>query len=71
MQVLSVVVAPAYLTDHRLWCLLSGRTVSVSMQHGTSGPSAYAFSTFAIILGRAFHRYPEGFRLCRLACDLV
>jgi len=71
MQVLSVLVAPAYFTDSNLWCLQVCRMVNVSMQHGTSGASAYACTHFGLILGRAFHRYREGYGFGRLACDLV
>jgi PAS domain S-box-containing protein len=71
MQVLSFLVAPAYFTDRNLWCLQTCRMVSVSMQHGTSGASAYAYGLFGMILGRTFHRYREGYVLGRLACDLV
>jgi PAS domain S-box-containing protein len=71
MQVLSFLVAPAYFTDRNLWCLQTCRMVSVSMQHGTSGASAYAYGLFGMILGRTFHRYREGYRLGRFACDLV
>jgi PAS domain S-box-containing protein len=45
--------------------------VNVSMQHGTSGASAYAYGRLGTILGPAFHRYPEGYRFAQLACDLV
>ena len=43
MQVLSVLIAPAYFTDFHLFCLLVCRMVNVSMQHGTSGASAHAY----------------------------
>ena len=71
MQVLSVLAAPATFTDFQLFCLLACRMVNVSIQHGMSGASAYGYACLGSILGAAFHRYREGYRLGRLACDLV
>jgi PAS domain S-box-containing protein len=71
MQVLSVLTAPAYFTDFRLWCLQVCRMVNVSMQHGVSGASAHAYSRFGFMLGPVFHRYRDADRFAKLACDLV
>jgi len=59
MDMLSVLITPAYFTDFHFYCLLVCRMVNLSMQHGTT------------LLGPAFHRYPEGYRFAQLACDLV
>ena len=45
--------------------------VKVSLQHGLSGPSTHGFATWGLLLGGAFHRYGDGFRFAKLACDLV
>ncbi len=71
MQVLSTLVGTTYFTDFHLFCLLVCRMVNVSMQHGTSGPSAHAYGYWGIVLGPVFHRYREGYRSAKLACDLV
>ena len=71
MQVLSVLAGPATFTDFRLFCLLACRMVNVSIQHGMSGASAYAYACLGSVLGANFHRHREGYRLARLACDLV
>jgi predicted ATPase/signal transduction histidine kinase len=71
MQVLSVLAGPATFTDFRLFCLLACRMVNVSIQHGMSGASAYAYACLGSVLGANFHRYREGYCLARLACDLV
>jgi PAS domain S-box-containing protein len=71
MQVLSVLTPPAYFTDFRLYCLQVCRMVKVSMQHGTSGPSAHAYGFLGIVLGLVFHRYSDAHRFAKLACDLV
>ena len=45
--------------------------VKISMQHGTSGASAHGYAHLGFILGPVFHRYSEGYRFAKLACDLV
>jgi signal transduction histidine kinase/PAS domain-containing protein len=71
MKLLSVLTPPAYFTDLHLFSLLVCRMVNVSMQHGTSGASAHAFAILGHILGPVFHRYMDGYRFAKLACDLV
>src|SRR5208282_3276442 len=71
LQVLSVLAGPATFTDFQLFCMLACRMVSVSIQHGMSGAAAYAYACLGSVLGANFHRYREGYRLARLACDLV
>ena len=71
MRLLSALRDAAYFTDFHLFCLLLCRMVNVSMQHGTSGASAHAYGFLGTILGPVFHRYSEGYRFTRLACDLV
>jgi predicted ATPase/signal transduction histidine kinase len=71
MQVLSVLAGPATFTDFQLSCLLACRMVNVSIRYGMSGASAYAYAWLGSVLGPTFHHYREGYRLARLACDLV
>jgi PAS domain S-box-containing protein len=71
MQVLSTLQAPAHITDFHLLCLLVCRMVNISMQDGTSGASAHGYALLGYILGPVFHRYSEGYRFAKLACDLV
>jgi PAS domain S-box-containing protein len=71
MRVLSALLIPAYFTDFHLFCLLVCRMANVSMQHGTSGPSAHAYGRLGTILGPVFHRYRDAHRFGKLACDLV
>src|SRR5713101_3317541 len=71
MQVLSVLTPASYHTDFHLWCLLACRMARVGMQYGTSGASALAYGYFGTTLGSVFHRYREGYRFAKLACDLV
>jgi predicted ATPase/signal transduction histidine kinase len=71
MQVLSVLAGPATFTDFRLFCLLACRMVNISIKHGMGGASAYAYACLGSVLGANFRRYREGYRLARLACDLI
>ena len=71
VKVLSLVNAPAYFIDFRLFCLLAFHIVNVSIRHGMSGNSANAFCNVGVILGSVFHRYNDGYHFARLACDLV
>jgi PAS domain S-box-containing protein len=71
VQVLSVNISAAYHTDFHLWCLNVCRMVNVSMQHGVSGASAQGCVSLGYMLGPVFHRYSEGYRFGKLACDLV
>src|SRR5712675_1889813 len=71
MQVLSVLQDPANRTDFHLFCLLVCRMVNVSTQHGLCGASAHGCAYLGTILGPVFHRYSEGYRFGKLACDLV
>ena len=71
MQMLAILAGPATFTDFQLFCLLACRMVNISMQHGMSGASAYAYACLGSILGATFHRYREGYCLGSLARDLV
>jgi predicted ATPase/transcriptional regulator with GAF, ATPase, and Fis domain len=71
MEVLSVLMTPAYFTDFRLYCLQICRMVNVSLQQGASGASVSAFAHWVSGPGWIFHRYDEAYRFAMLACDLV
>ena len=71
MQMLSVLIPCAYFTDQRLFRLQICRMVTISLQHGASRDSATGYAYFGIVLGTAFHRYGDGYRFAKLACDLV
>jgi PAS domain S-box-containing protein len=71
MQVLSAFASPAYFTDFHLFCLFACRMVRISIQHGMSGACAHGCSVVGFVLGPVFHRYSEGYRFVKLACDLV
>jgi PAS domain S-box-containing protein len=71
MGLLSALRDSAFFADLHLYCLLTCRMVNVSIRHGISSASTQGLANFGIILGAEFHRYKEGYRFARLACDLV
>jgi PAS domain S-box-containing protein len=71
MDVLSEVVTPALFCDENLSSLVICRMVNLSLEHGNSDGSCFAYVWFAIIAGPRFGIYKDGFRFGRLGYDLV
>ena len=70
MQMLSALIPSAYFTEQRLFRLQIVRMVTLSLQHGASMASATGYAYFGIGLTAA-HRYGDGYRFAKLACDLL
>ena len=71
MRLLSDLDSPAYFTDFHLFCVRLCRMMGVGLQHGTSGAFAHGCAAFGMFLGPVFHRYREGYRFAKLACDVI
>src|SRR5260370_17367778 len=71
MDVLSEVVTTALFCDENLSSLVICRMVNLSLEHGNSDGSCFAYVWFAIIAGPRFGNYKDGFRFGRLGYDLV
>jgi tetratricopeptide (TPR) repeat protein len=71
MRVLSVLFAPAYFTDRNLLHLHMCQMVNLTLEHGTTDASAHGYACFGVTIGPNFGRYLDGYRFCKLACDLV
>jgi PAS domain S-box-containing protein len=71
LDVLGEVVTPALFCDEHLSSLVICRTVNLSLEHGNSDGSCFAYVWFAIIAGPRFGNYKDGFRFGRLGYDLV
>jgi len=71
MQVLSVLIPSAYFTDQRLFRLQICRMVTISLRYGASMDAATGYAYFGVVLGTTLHRYGDGYRFAKLACDLV
>ena len=61
----------AFLTDRNLLSLVTCRMVNISLEHGNSDASCYAYIWLGMILGPYFGDYQAGFRFGRLGYDLA
>jgi PAS domain S-box-containing protein len=71
LDVLTEVVTPALFTDEKLLSLVICRMVNLSLEHGNSDGSCFAYVWLGMILGPHFGDYRAGFRFGRLGYDLV
>src|SRR5262249_14013556 len=71
LDVLTEVVTPALFTDEHLDSLVICRMVNLSLEHGNSDASCFAYVWFGIIAGPRFGNYEAGFRFGHLGYDLV
>src|SRR5260370_17671364 len=71
LDVLTEVVTPALFTDENLLSLVICRMVNLSLEHGNSDGSCFAYVWLGMIAGPHFHNYEAGFRFGRLGYDLV
>ena len=71
MDVLTALVTPALFTDENLRCLVIGRMGNISLRHGNSETSSYAYTAVGTVLGPYFGNYEAGFRFGLLGLDLV
>src|SRR5438132_1490731 len=71
MDVLNAVVAPALWTDENLFCLVICRMANLSLEHGNSDGSCFAYVCLGMLLGHRFGNYPAGFSFGKLGLDLV
>ena len=71
LDVLTEVVTPALFTDQNLLALVICRMVNLSLEHGNSDGSCFAYVWLGMILGPYFADYRAGFRFGRLGYDLV
>ncbi len=71
MDVLTALVSPALFTDENLRCLVIGRMANLSLEHGNSDASCYAYTALGTVLGPYFGDYKAGFRFGQLGLDLV
>jgi predicted ATPase len=71
LDVLAEVVTPALFCDENLSSLVICRMVNLSLKHGNSDGSCFAYVWFAIIAGPRFGNYEAGFGFGRLGYELV
>ena len=71
LDVLTAVLPPAMFTDENLFSLAICRMANLSLEHGNSDASCYAYVLLGMILGPHFGDYQSGFRFGKLGVDLV
>jgi PAS domain S-box-containing protein len=71
LDVLTIVISPAMFTDEILRNLIVGRIANLSLEHGNSDGSCFAYVWLGMILGPRFGDYQAGFRFGRLGYELV
>jgi PAS domain S-box-containing protein len=71
VDVLAQVVTPALFTDDNLLCRVVCRMANISLEHGNSGASCFAYVWLGMIAGPRFNDYPSGFRFGQLGFELV
>jgi PAS domain S-box-containing protein len=71
IDVLAAVVSPALFTDENLLCLVICRMANLSLEHGNSDGSGFAYVWLGMILGPQFGEYRAGFRFGKLGLNLV
>jgi predicted ATPase/signal transduction histidine kinase/CheY-like chemotaxis protein len=71
LDVLAQVVTPALFTDDKLLCLVLCRMANISLEHGNSDASCFAYVWLGMIMGPHFNDYPTAFRFGQLGFELV
>jgi hypothetical protein len=71
LDVLTKVLPPALFTDANLLSLAICRAVNLSLEHGNSDGSCFAYVWLGVIAGPHFDNYKVGFRFGRLGYELV
>jgi PAS domain S-box-containing protein len=71
LDVLTKVLPPALFTDANLLSLVICRAVNLSLEHGNSDGSCFAYVWLGVIAGPHFNNYKAGFQFGRLGYELV
>jgi PAS domain S-box-containing protein len=71
MDVLTVLVSPAWYIDDNLRRLIIGRMANLSLEYGNSDASCLAYTVLGTVLGPDFGDYAAGYRFVQLGLDLV
>lgn len=71
MNTIDIVATPAYYVSQNLYKYLMCRQVSLSIEHGNTGASAYGYAVFGSTLRDMFNENQDAFRYGKLAYDLT
>ncbi|HEY6642652.1 trifunctional serine/threonine-protein kinase/ATP-binding protein/sensor histidine kinase [Povalibacter sp.] len=70
VRLLAELYPPAYFTNFNLTTLTIFHMVNLSLIHGSPATNQ-GYALFGWIIGPAFGRYEEGYRICGLACAMA
>jgi PAS domain S-box-containing protein len=71
LQVLTELITPAVFSDHNLCALVICRMVNLSLEHGNSDSSCFAYEWFGMIAAPRFDKYEDAIRFGQLGYDLL
>jgi predicted ATPase/two-component sensor histidine kinase/GAF domain-containing protein len=71
VDVLTTAQPPALFTDQNLHGMLVGRLTRLSLEHGNSDGSCYAYAVLGVVLGAHHGDYRAAYRFGKLGYDLV
>ena len=71
MDVLTVLVSPAWYIEENLRRLIIARMANLSLEYGNSDASCLAYILLGTVLGPDFGDYGAGYRFAQLGLDLV
>ncbi|SIO48674.1 PAS domain S-box-containing protein [Bradyrhizobium erythrophlei] len=71
MDVLTRIMSAVFIADENLSSLVICRMINLSLEHGNSDASCFAYVWFAIIAGPRFGNYKAGWNFGRLGYELV
>ncbi|MBU2514780.1 AAA family ATPase [bacterium] len=70
MDLIANIIPAAYIVKRNLWVLLTLQMVEISLSHGNTDSSAYAYMNYAVILCSGLQDYAGGYAVGKLALDL-
>jgi predicted ATPase/signal transduction histidine kinase len=71
IDVMAVLDSPALFFDNSLGCLIVGRIINLSLEHGHADGSCFAYVYSNLAFGCRFGDYRSGFRFAQLGFDLM
>jgi PAS domain S-box-containing protein len=71
LEVLTELITPAVFFDHNLCAVVICRMVNLSLEHGNSDASCFAYVWFGMIAAPRFGKYEDAVRFGQLGYDLL
>jgi PAS domain S-box-containing protein len=71
LEVLTELITPAVFFDHNLCAVVICRMVNLSLEHGNSDASCFAYAWFGMIAAPRFGKYEDAVRFGQLGYDLL